>query len=479
MFSYIRTRYTELIILLLIIFNVLDFFKVLPGDLDYTKKIISWVFLGCLFYAINFTWLFFGNHKGKTGIFPDWLTNLILLLLFFAFSMKTIITISASSAHEVVFFHSLLTFIEVNEVTFQIIFFHIGWVGLTLYALYMSFFAYIESTSLLGNLHIYNKPWIIRFIAIFLLVFSFSILVFDLLVEWFVIAVDSLIIMLAIGVYLFLIVKKHKHFNADSLIFRVGNFAENFEEHFLKFFHDKKHVFLGISGLLVLHLLTEIAIFFVPYIFNLTNSYYFHTLGHEPLITQYLSDIALASPIIVTLGYLFNIIGAFMLFILPAYMWYEVYSDKVKMLPKWLTSLTLSSLLVVIVSPLFRIASLDHAQLVGVDIQGISIVSDYLMMTIIAACILFVGLLLLAHLPLLRKLEYHMIMVIAVLFLAYYLFFFYTSTVSYIQTELISAFNAGEYIIFGVFALSLFITIMFLVFGMIKFCVQLFQHHVL
>ena len=149
------------------------------------------------------------------------------------------------------------------------------------------------------------------------------------------------------------------------------------------------------------------------------------------------------------------------------------------MLPKWLTSLTLSSILVMIVAPLFKFTSLNHSQLVGVDIVGMSVVSDQLIPVVIGAGILFIGLLALVHLPLLRKVEYHVIMTLALGFMCYYLFFFYSSTMSYMRTELLGAFSAGAYVIFGVFSLFFLITIAFLIFGMIKFIYQIIQHHIL
>jgi len=451
----------------------------LPADLDFGKKVVAWVFLGCMFYGLNFTWLFFGNRRERTGPIPDKVMNLVLLLFFYAFAMKTILTVSASSAHEVVLFSALLNYVAANEGFLQLIFFNIGWIGLAVYSLYISIFSDINPNSLLGNLHIDTKPWIVRFVSITLLLFSFSLLVFDLVLEWLGIAIESLLIMLAIGAYLFLIVKKHKHFSADNLIYRIGNFAENFEEHFLKFFHDKAHVFLGITGLLVLHLLTDISTFLIPYIFGLSNSFYFNILGHEPLLAQYLADISLANPIVVSLAYVFNVVGVFMLLILPAYMWYEVYSNNVHMLPKWLTSLTLSSILVILVSPLFKFTSLNHPQLVGVDIVGLSVVTPQLTASVIGAVVLFVGLLALAHLPLLRKVEYHAIMTLAVGFMLYYLFFFYTSTMTYMRLELLGAFQAGAYVIFGVFSLLFLMTVAFLVFGSIKFIIQIVRHHIL
>ena len=53
--SHAMHRLEEIFLALLILLAVLDFFEILPGDLDYVKKIISWTIIGYLIYKASLT----------------------------------------------------------------------------------------------------------------------------------------------------------------------------------------------------------------------------------------------------------------------------------------------------------------------------------------------------------------------------------------------------------------------------------------
>jgi len=60
----VEQRIEEIILLFIILLNIMDFLEILPGDLDYAKKIISWSALGYLLYKASLTRIFFNNkHK--------------------------------------------------------------------------------------------------------------------------------------------------------------------------------------------------------------------------------------------------------------------------------------------------------------------------------------------------------------------------------------------------------------------------------
>ena len=106
-----------------------------------------------------------------------------------------------------------------------------------------------------------------RYLLVFLAFAGFFVVVFNLVMEWLAIAIDAPLIMLAILFYLFIIIRHYKKYNVESLIYRIGEFGENFYEKFISLFHYKRTIMLGISGMLVLHLITDAGSFIIPYIF--------------------------------------------------------------------------------------------------------------------------------------------------------------------------------------------------------------------
>ena len=97
--------------------------------------------------------------------------------------------------------------------------------------------------------------------------------------EWLAIAIDAPLLVIALFIYLFFVIKHHKGFHAESMIFKLGNVGERFYEKFISLFHSKRGLFLGIAGMLVLHLLTDVGNFVIPYTFFSHDPLYFEQLG--------------------------------------------------------------------------------------------------------------------------------------------------------------------------------------------------------
>ncbi len=77
----------ELVLTLLILLNVFDFFEYLPADLDYIKKIISWSALGYLLYKASLTRIFFNEKHAHIDI--------ILILSYFMLIFKNLVLFSS------------------------------------------------------------------------------------------------------------------------------------------------------------------------------------------------------------------------------------------------------------------------------------------------------------------------------------------------------------------------------------------------
>ena len=83
----IMHRLEEVILILIIILNVLDFFEILPADIDFAKKIISWTALGYILYKASLTKIFFNNQKMSIDI--------LLIMSYFMLIFKNIIIFSS------------------------------------------------------------------------------------------------------------------------------------------------------------------------------------------------------------------------------------------------------------------------------------------------------------------------------------------------------------------------------------------------
>ena len=101
-----KVRFAEVVLVILIVLNILDFFKFLPEDLDFVKKIISWTILAVLFYKIGFVWIFLGKDKcEKCGILPTRALDGFILVFYLLFLVKNLLAITVGTESN--WFHSL------------------------------------------------------------------------------------------------------------------------------------------------------------------------------------------------------------------------------------------------------------------------------------------------------------------------------------------------------------------------------------
>ena len=64
----IRHFIEDTFLIILIFLNIFDFFHLLPEDIDYVKKIISWTLLAYLFYRLNLPKILFGRTDREVNM---------------------------------------------------------------------------------------------------------------------------------------------------------------------------------------------------------------------------------------------------------------------------------------------------------------------------------------------------------------------------------------------------------------------------
>lgn len=480
--TYFKVRIAELVILFLVLLNVFDFFNFLSGDMSFIKEMMSILLMTILFYRVGMTWLFFGTDRNaKTCALKNKLIDALLILSFLSFLLKDVIVIG--SEKKGVVFASVMLFLKTYASQIEIFSVYFGGALLLILSVYLALFSEIKDRSFLGNIHIKGRSFLVKLMAIFLVLTAFYILVFDLVFEWLAVAIDNTLIMTAIFVYVAVIIRYHKHFSAEHMIYKIGSFSDEAFEKMLKFFHDKSRLFLGISALLVLHVLTEISNFLIPYIIDLTSSMYFEKLGHESIYALLASDISF-SKIYIPISYIFNVIALLALMLLSAFIWHELYKKKREGLPGWAYGIFFASLPSFILTPLFSFKAISAEKiaetgLVGVDIIAKSVIHPNLKLIVILSIVFGLAVFALSRFAIIKKLEYHAVIISTLAFMFYYLFLFYSSTASFYTGLLKYLLTNSMWFLLFFFSVFYAVKIAFIVFGSIKFVVQIIRNHII
>ena len=485
----------ELILVILILLNVLDFLKILAPDLDFIKKIISWTCLGYLLYSVSLTKQLLGRRKKII----DTLIILILLLLvfknFIGFSLVAYDEIREMAVNEgkVSLTYPLIEYIRDPEhdglraSNLEHMSFNLGAILLILMALWLTFRTRIEKPSVLHVLH-EDEPInhtfgtvLKKFLMIFIVLVGFFIIVFNLMMEWLAISVDASLAIFTIFFYILTAFRRHhKHFSTESYINKFGSAGEEIYEKVIELFHDKSTFLLGLSGILVLHLLTDVGIFIVPYILGIKDVLYFSQLGagHEALMYIFLKDLGFASDIIeemmVVLIYFFNILALLYLLTLPGVIWYKLFKRKNFNVGRLNLTLFLCSVITFILSPAFIIRKISSSNIIGVDILTKSILENWLDIRIISLIILvlFAVTLSISSNHKIKKFLIILSIVLIDLFFAYYIFLYFISIVEYYVVSLGSLLSYKTILIFFYFVLFLIITSLFYIGGFFAFILE-------
>ncbi len=330
-----------LILLSLIVLNIIDFMKILPGDVDFFKKVISWILLAIIFNHIGITKVLFG--KRKIG------ADILLLISYFLLTIKNLIGVAKATWNETSFVRDLYAYI-INHSTYVIsITFILGCLGLFIVAIYLTINKHVHKESLIGALFIHHtkthQGFIIRFVQILFVEVFFFILVFNLMFEWLAIAVDAPILVAVLMLSLISIVSKRikRHYKETPMhiIESISETPDTFYERMIELFHHPKFLPLGLAGMFVLHIFTEIGIYVIPYTLGFLDPVYINILsaGHMPIFSVFgneslfsLSIVGFSIPIIFQFftAYLLNIISLFLVLFIPIWIWSYEFKHKNK-----------------------------------------------------------------------------------------------------------------------------------------------------
>lgn len=345
-----------------------------------------------------------------------------------------------------------------------------GAVILIILSLYFAYVYTIRPPSVLHVIHeegSLNKKWkyFTRPVVVLLVLVGFFVIVFNLIMEWLAITIDAPLLLIALFAYLLLLVKHHDKFHSTSFLFKMGNLGEKFYEHFIELFHSRNGILLAVTGLLVLHLLTDVGNFLIPYLVHVHELMYFEYLGPghniifnfkdlftaniqtvNSIILKELAGAAVLQKIMLLVGYFANMISISFLLIFPAYMWYCLYQKKKITLSSWIPYVLLPSLVITLITPVFKLDQLNGRGLIGVDILTQSITSNTT--PLLVSILLAIGVLILYILLTINRWFHqhslHLLVIASLIYFILYIFHFFMSYSKFFIEAVVVQFQTGS-----------------------------------
>ncbi|MFC1800615.1 hypothetical protein ACFLYT_01020, partial [Nanoarchaeota archaeon] len=365
------------VVLFLIALNVGEVFGYLSGDVSFLKKLISWALVGYLVYKVSMTEILFGVRRR----FVDFM---LVIVYFFILFNKTIGVFqksyvgSSSSTSQ-----AILLLLQPGS---EIYAFLIGFVSLVLISVYITYVIKFRNKSVVSLLGV--RGW--KFAKVFLLLSLFYVGVYQLMMEWMTLAVDSIMVFLLLIVVVYMVFRRSQHRKREALE-KPLELPEKVYEKIFGLFHYHKTIFLGLSALLLFGPLTDVLIFIIPYMTGLEGAeIYFSKLqflaGHNPifnffhwgegLFAQQIAGMSLHAQVVLAFLFLMNALALVFILVIPIYYWYKMYSNRdlpVKLaekvsLPRYLLALFGAAITTFILAPAFKFKAMNQSALAGVDI---------------------------------------------------------------------------------------------------------------
>jgi len=484
----------ELVLLILVAIKFLDIFGFFPTDAGYIEKIISWTCMAYLLYKASLSDIFFGNKSIKLDI--------AIIFAYFMLLFKDLIEVARLSIDSAYFLKPLYRFLLKNYQAYEVSTFFIGAILLLIIAIYVALKLEIKGPSIMHILHEDGTPTrsvsktFVRFLSSYLILCGFFIIVFNLIMEWLTIAIDTPLVLIVVFAYIFILLKHHEKFHVDSFLFKVGDITDSFYEEFVKFFQHKSLILFAISGMLILHSMTEIGAFTFPaltgtdnemygesldsgahrVIFNMiptTLSFFGKEVKEPSLFAESVENESFTRSIEIWFLYFLNIFALISLLFIPGLLWYRIFKRGTYAPNKLLVALFFASLAAFAVNPVFHLESLKDKTIVGVDIQTSVLNFDQIFSAFALAVIIFFLIFYLYD-----EIREYLItgsILVSVAFFAKYIFLFFNSIVTYyIQyiSILLKENNIAAAVQFIVFMIILLV---FYVFGLFTFLFELWS----
>lgn len=482
----LEVGFEEFAFISIILLDVLDFLHLLSPEWDFVAKVVSTLLLSILIYNTNLSSIFFGEkHK-----FLDIMT----IVAYFSFFIKDFLAIAATAQIEIIESGKtnwlLNAYDAILPIRHQINLYAIIF-GVTIILLLSLIRANkeVKTPSLMAVLHEEGKPRNIftipvRFITLILIYFAFFVIIFNPVIQWLAISVNSTITILILIVYLIIFATKHhEHYSASTMIYKIGNATEEVYEAFLKLISNKKGVFLAVSGMLILHLIVDLGgSYLIPYLVYQTDISYYGSITHQtliPLLSELFANTTLLDALKLSAIYVLNFVALTIALIIPGFIWYKIYSNKKIEATKFLSALFFASAFVFLTTPVFRMEALtDKGVYIGVDVELIQNVTGLFStnITLLISLTIFIVIYILSYLKIVDYLFELSGCVTIFGFFAKYSYDYLSSWTSYFKIAILGLFQGNNIIIGVVLTIFFTITVLFYTLGYLIFIYLVLNH---
>lgn len=466
----ILLRIEEIILLGLIVLNLAEYMGLLNSDFGYIKKVISYTILGVLLYRSSLSSVFYGNKNQNF--------DFLIVLAYFLLAFKNVFIVSISSIETSIYFKPFFYLLTVNGPLFEIITFYLGLLILLVLASWTALKFKIMHPSMFAVLHESNKEtsWK-KIITNYLVFLTFFLFIFNLAFEWLAISIDAPIISIAFFVYLFIAWRK-KSLDTESLLFKIGNYGEQFYEQFINHFKQKEKFFLGIAGMLILHMITDIGVYIIPYLTGLRNELYspIFTNNHQTILVLIQSlNLNFTTAIALFVQYLFATIGYVLLMIIPVITWHNLYFRKQMRVNAYILAGVISGLSAFALTPIYSIKPLDSGFFSGVDVLTKAVYFNPFVGLVIVIIAFLIGLLFAKKY---HKLVSHTINILATGFFLFYILNYFISVLDWYRIASFNLLQTSHWLIGLHFFFFLMLTIIFYIGGFYFYVRSLIKHRV-
>lgn len=389
-----------------ILLNIIDFsnlfniFGNLGNDLDFFKKLLSWSLIGYIFYKVSLTKIFIGKKIKKYDIF------LIIAFSFMTIIKSLVLYVINNPPQNFVIFKYFLSKIPTIGQTGNLFVLYTFLIGL-IFIIILSILILKNNSplknSLIGSINFSDYLKFLKFDYISLILFSifFGLIVFNFFMEWFALAVDSIILVAGLIYYLIKYIHNHTSGKISKFLKNVSNTGNLFFKNLIEKFSSKKTIFIGVAFLLTLHLIVDIGVYLIPYTIGTQNTLYsnnnfenlithnslFNILSfNEKLIESNFSkdyNYLKNEPLILFIVFIFYLLYLFFFYFLmfmPFYIFYKNFNNSKIEIKKIFVILFLSSL--VLISILFTITDISSPIFIkmhnSLSVYGVDIQTSYI-----------------------------------------------------------------------------------------------------
>jgi hypothetical protein len=366
----------------------------------------------------------------------------------------------------------------------------IGFAILFLVSFFASYTIPVRQPSVLSVLHEEGKPHLLRPFWVLLLLVGFFVMVFNLLFEWMTITNDAPLLVLG-GMTLFVLYIVHHTFRFDSFIEHIGAIGGDFYGKVTHLFMAQRTILLGISGFLVLHLITDIGNFIAPSLFGwYTTLYQTQAPGsHDTVVSMVMSSLGTSTSqnALIIAAYVLSIAGILLLLALPAIIWCKIFKMRTsegQHLPdwsKWQIGLSLAAVTVYFLVPVFTFSSLGGGDLIGVNITSNPIAAADVPRVMMALGIGFGIFVLCVVLGMINDYVRRVLMLgpfgVTIVFFAIYIYHYFSSSFVYFSQLLVEILREGiaSYAVLPMLFAIFGFTVFFFIAGFFSFLYEIWR----